>query len=76
MPGAAGGRLGPPTGLVRDAHQAGLVVHAFTFRNEPRYLAVDYEGNPAAEYRQFFALGVDGVFSDFPATAVKARSGR
>ncbi|MBC7801631.1 MAG: PEP-CTERM sorting domain-containing protein, partial [Gemmatimonadaceae bacterium] len=28
--------------------------------------------DPQAEYRQFYALGVDGVFSDFPDQAVAA----
>ena len=27
-----------------------------------------------AEYKLFYQLGVDGVFSDFPDTAVKART--
>jgi hypothetical protein len=27
-------------------------------------------GDPLAEYRQFFQLGVDGLFSDFPDTAL------
>src|SRR5256885_10577182 len=27
------------TGLIRDAHKAGLIVHSFTFRNEPGRLA-------------------------------------
>jgi glycerophosphoryl diester phosphodiesterase len=66
-------RLGHPTSLVRDAHSIGLFVHAWTFRNEPRYLASDYGGDPLKEYRQFYSLGVDGVFSDFPDTAVDAR---
>ena len=30
-------------------------------------------GDPEAEYKLFFALGVDGVFSDFTDTAVAAR---
>ena len=33
-------------------------------------LARDYTGDPLAEYRQFFLLGVDGLFSDFPDTAL------
>lgn len=65
--------LKAPTTLVRDAHAAGLVVHPYTFRNEPRFLAADYQGDPQAEYLQFFKLGVDGLFSDFSDTAVKAR---
>ena len=66
-------RLAMPTSLVRRAHHRGLEVHTWTFRDEPRRLASDYAGDPAAEYELFFALGVDGVFSDFPDTAVAAR---
>ena len=62
-----------PTGAVKDAHDLGLFVHTWTFRNEPRRLASDYKGDPAQEYRAFYALGVDGIFTDFPDTAVKAR---
>lgn len=62
-----------PTSLIADAHELGLFVHAYTFRNEARYLAHDYSGDPRAEYRQFFRLGVDGVFSEFPDTAVSVR---
>jgi glycerophosphoryl diester phosphodiesterase len=39
------------------------------------HLAADYGGDPAAEYRQFAALGVDALFSDFPDTAVAALRG-
>jgi len=62
-----------PTSLIADAHRLGLFVHAFTFRNEGRYLAHSYLGDPRAEYQQFFGLGVDGVFSEFPDVAVAAR---
>lgn len=65
--------LAAPTSLVADAHALGLFVHAWTFRSEPRRLAADFKGDPLAEYRAFYALGVDGVFSDFPDVAVKAR---
>jgi glycerophosphoryl diester phosphodiesterase len=57
-----------PSSLVGDAHSAGLLVHPYTFRNEPRYLASDYAGNPELELRQFISLGVDGFFDDFPGT--------
>jgi glycerophosphoryl diester phosphodiesterase len=60
---------GSPTSLVEDAHELGLFVHAFTFRSEGRYLAHSYRGDPRAEYLQFFRLGVDGVFSEFPDVA-------
>jgi len=64
----------PVTTLVAEAHKQGLFVHVFTFRNEKRRLASDYRGDPQAEYLQFFRLGVDGVFSEFPDTAVMARA--
>ena len=64
----------PLTTLVDDAHKAGLLVHPYTFRNEQRRLANDYEGDPFNEYLVFYRLGVDGVFSDFTDTAVTARS--
>lgn len=66
-------RTTPPTHFVEFAHAAGLAVHPWTFRNEPQHLAADYGGDPVAEYLQFYALGVDGVFSDFPDTALMAR---
>jgi glycerophosphoryl diester phosphodiesterase len=50
-----------------------LLIHTWTFRNEQRRLASDYGGNPINEYLLFYALGVDGVFSDFPDTAFTAR---
>lgn len=71
--GEAARRLLAPTRLLDDAHQAGLLVHAFTFRNEPQFLAADYHGDPLAEYRRFYQLGVDGVFSDFSDSALAAR---
>ncbi len=72
-PGEAALKLAPANDLIARAHKAGLVVHAYTFRNEQRRLPSDYAGNPVNEYLQFFGLGVDGVFSDFPDTAVAAR---
>jgi glycerophosphoryl diester phosphodiesterase len=59
--------------LVQRAHNAGLFVHAYTFRNEKNTLAADYNGNPEAEYIQFYQLGVDGIFTDFTDTAFAAR---
>ncbi|CDS53213.1 Glycerophosphoryl diester phosphodiesterase [Polaromonas sp. CG9_12] len=64
----------PATTLIDDAHKAGLFVHAYTFRSEQRRLAFDYNKDPKAEYLQFYRLGLDGVFSDFPDTALEARS--
>jgi glycerophosphoryl diester phosphodiesterase len=64
----------PASTLVADAHKAGLFVHPYTFRNEQRRLASDYKGDPKAEFKQFYALGVDGVFADFADTALAARA--
>lgn len=58
----------PPSSLIPNAHAAGLFVHAYTFRNEGRFLASNYSNNPELEYRQFIQLGVDGYFTDFPGT--------
>jgi len=58
--------------LVEAAHSAGLAVHPYTFRAEPRFLsggAPDLE----SELRHYYALGVDGVFADHPDVAVAAR---
>jgi glycerophosphoryl diester phosphodiesterase len=65
-----------PTSVVKDAHAAGLFVHTWTFRSEPKRLTSDFKGNPAAEYKAFFDLGIDGLFSDFPDAAVKARDAK
>ncbi|WP_367153766.1 glycerophosphodiester phosphodiesterase family protein [Methylibium sp.] len=73
-PGEASLKLAPPSDLVARAHQAGLLVHPYTFRSEQPRLAGDYAGNPLNEYLQFYALGVDGMFSDFFDTAVAARA--
>lgn len=66
----------PPTDVIKDAHALGLFVHTWTFRSDARFLAADFSGDPAQEYRAFFALGIDGLFSDFPDAAVKALPGR
>jgi len=63
-----------PSDVVDDAHAEGLLVTPFTFRDEQYRLASDYAGEPAAEYRTFYELGVDGLFSDFPSTAFAARA--
>lgn len=65
-------KLLPPTPLLKMAHDIGLKVHIYTFRNEEKYLNPEYNNNPENEYHRFFELDVDGLFSDFPDTAVKA----
>jgi glycerophosphoryl diester phosphodiesterase len=83
VPRDATGASLPPTDFVERAHAAGLVVHPYTFRNENQFLPLELRlgpdpnayGNAIAEYEQFLGLGVDGLFSDNPDTAVEARSG-
>jgi glycerophosphoryl diester phosphodiesterase len=59
----------PATSLIADAHKAGLFVHPYTFRDEPEHLTKSYHRDPKAEYKLYFDLGVDGVFTDFSTTA-------
>lgn len=60
--------------LIENAHQVGLQVHPYTFRNEDIFLENDFKDDPKAEYRFFYQMGVDGVFSDYPDTALSVRS--
>lgn len=62
------------TTAIEQAHAAGLRVHTYTFRSEPATLAPEYRNDPQLEFRQFYALGIDGVFTDFPDAALKARA--
>jgi glycerophosphoryl diester phosphodiesterase len=61
------------TDLIDRAHAHGLLIHTWTFRSEPFRLATQYGGDPINEYLQFYELGIDGVFSDFPDHAFEAR---
>jgi glycerophosphoryl diester phosphodiesterase len=86
VPRDSAGNLLDPTTLISDAHAAKLIVHGWTFRNENAFLPADFRvGDPAhpafasnygdaiAEYELFFSLGIDGLFSDNPDTAVEVR---
>ncbi|MFN3521670.1 MAG: glycerophosphodiester phosphodiesterase [Phenylobacterium sp.] len=81
LPRTPDGGLGAPTSLVADAHAAGLAVHPWTVRAENQFLPPRLRrgegpaehGDVEAVFRALYAAGVDGVFSDFPALAVKAR---
>jgi glycerophosphoryl diester phosphodiesterase len=69
--------LGPPkqlvdAALVDAAHAAGLAVHPYTFRREASFL-LDGVPDLETELRSFFAMGVDGVFTDNPDVAVAVR---
>jgi glycerophosphoryl diester phosphodiesterase len=81
IPRGSDGRSLAPTDLVARAHAKNLQVHAWTFRAENYFLPAELRrgespaahGDSEAELRAFYAAGVDGVFSDFPAAAVAAR---
>lgn len=64
---------GQSTGALERARAAGLKVIPYTFRNEAQYISKAAAGNATSEYKLFYKLGVDGLFTDFPDTAVKAR---
>jgi glycerophosphoryl diester phosphodiesterase len=64
--------VGPPTDLVQRAHAAGLLVHIYTIRIDKEFLSPSYEGHPELEFQRFAALGVDGMFTDFPDAAARA----
>jgi glycerophosphoryl diester phosphodiesterase len=69
-----GNVLGAPTTAVADAHAAGLLVHAWTFRAENAFLSNGFRvgADPAAlgdyegEALRYLALGIDGFFTDHP----------
>ncbi|MCB2107080.1 MAG: glycerophosphodiester phosphodiesterase [Rhodobacteraceae bacterium] len=73
VPISRDGAARPPTDFIARAHAAGLKVHPYTFRSDPGFLAAAYGGDPVSEYCLFFALGVDGLFTDYTDTALKAR---
>jgi len=57
------------TGVIENAHAAGLLVHTWTFRNDASGYGF---ADPQAEMAYYMRLGVDGVFTDFPDTGVAA----
>lgn len=73
--------LSVPTPLVKDAHAAGLGVHAYTFRAENQYLPKDWRssadpnalGDLRGELKAYLEAGLDGFFTDHADYGVKAR---
>ncbi len=78
IPRDAQNRLASPTTLVDDAHKAGLIVHPYTFRPENPFLPAELRrgdvnsptarGDLAGELARFLQTGIDGFFTDDPAT--------
>jgi glycerophosphoryl diester phosphodiesterase len=86
VPRDSEGRSTPPTDLVARAHDAGLLVHPWTFRAENYFLPTELRrgdpnapdfmrqrGDLEAKLGLFHAASVDGLFCDFPGAAVAAR---
>ncbi|MGB3542812.1 glycerophosphodiester phosphodiesterase, partial [Rubrivirga sp.] len=69
-----------PSGLVEDAHRAGLEVHVWTIRAENAFLPPvlrdgddpAVQGDLGAEVRALEVAGVDGMFSDHPGLVLRA----
>ncbi|CAJ0789280.1 MULTISPECIES: glycerophosphodiester phosphodiesterase [Ralstonia] len=79
----ASGRLTDPTDLIRNAHNAGLVVHPYTFRPENTFLPPSLRSGAdntrnvngsITEIQAFLRAGVDGFFTDDPAVGRQAVS--
>ncbi|MHA5047441.1 glycerophosphodiester phosphodiesterase [Streptomyces sp. SD15] len=81
IPKDASGNLTTPTTLVDDAHDAGLILHPYTMRNENPFLPTSFRkgtdpdayGDAFGAFKVYFETGIDGVFSDNPDTALLAR---
>ena len=71
-----------PTGLVGNAHAAGLRVHPWTYRAENWFVPSRFKrglnprahGDVAGEIESALRLGIDGFFTDYPAMGVAARA--
>ncbi len=58
------------TGVVEMAHEKGLLVHTWTFRNDASGYGFS---DPKAEMTYYYNLGVDGLFTDYADTGLEAR---
>jgi glycerophosphoryl diester phosphodiesterase len=69
VPPTKGNLLATPSDLVAMAHARGLQVHPYTYRNENEFLHFNFRQDPYAEYDYWINdVGVDGLFTDFPAS--------
>jgi len=82
IPRLPDGSLGTPSPLVGNAHQAGLLVHPYTFRAENQFLPANLRvgtdpnayGRALDEQIVFLRTGIDGLFTDQADIGVLARS--
>jgi glycerophosphoryl diester phosphodiesterase len=63
-------RVEGSTGVIESAHDKGLLVHTWTFRNDASGYGFS---DPQQEMTYYFDLGVDGLFTDYADTGVAAR---
>lgn len=78
IPRTAANELGAATSFVADAHAAGLKVHTWTLRPENPFLPVSMRaplatspsqrGDAGAEITAYLRAGIDGFFTDDPAS--------
>lgn len=76
------GTFQAPSDVIRFAHDAGLVVHSWTFRPENNFLPAPLksgstpstrnEAGSITEIQKYLEAGLDGVFTDDPAVGRKA----
>ena len=62
---------GSPTGIIEKAHAMGAEVHVWTVRDDqlhPMFKTVEQE------LKALYSIGVDGIFTDFPDTAISVRN--
>jgi len=58
----------PNHDLIKEIHKMGMKIFPWTFKNELSSLCWDYLGDVQNELEQFFQLGIDGFFADYPNT--------
>jgi glycerophosphoryl diester phosphodiesterase len=63
-------RVDGSTGVVEMAHEKGLLVHTWTFRNDASGYGFT---DPEVEMTYYYDLGLDGLFTDYADTGVLAR---
>ncbi|MEQ9507286.1 MAG: glycerophosphodiester phosphodiesterase family protein [Hyphomonas sp.] len=63
---------GTVTDFVQRAHERGLLVHAYTVRDDS---PLEGYKDARAELEALIAAGTDGIWVDYPATAVAVRNG-
>lgn len=64
-------RVDGSTGVIELAHQKGLFVHTWTFRGDSGGYDLGFK-DVKTEITYYMNLGIDGIFSDFPAAGVAA----